>query len=60
MSERNMAQASKRSALSPASGDRRPYTPPLVRKLGDIRCLTLGGSAGADDSGAEGTEEPPM
>ena len=42
-------QASEDS--SSASGGRRPYEPPPVRKLGDIRGLTLGGTPGGLDSG---------
>lgn len=32
-------------------GRRRPYTPPHLEALGDLRDLTLGGSPGTGDSG---------
>jgi hypothetical protein len=38
---------------------RRPYRKPQLRKLGDLRTLTLGGSPGVGDSGSPGTRKPP-
>ncbi|MBV6412952.1 MAG: hypothetical protein IT479_06545 [Xanthomonadales bacterium] len=33
-----------------------PYQTPQLRPLGDVRMLTLGGSAGRGDSGSPGTQ----
>ena len=40
-------------------GYRRPYSEPRLEAMGNIRDLTLGGSAGELDSGAAYVEEPP-
>jgi hypothetical protein len=37
---------------------RKLYRKPLLKPLGDLRSLTLGGSAGAGDSGSSGTRRP--
>lgn len=36
---------------------RKPYRKPCLKKLGDLRSLTLGGSAGAGDSGGSLTHK---
>ncbi|MBN1400971.1 MAG: lasso RiPP family leader peptide-containing protein [Anaerolineae bacterium] len=43
-----------------ASRDRvlKPYAPPRLQLLGDIRDLTMGGSPGIGDSGVEEPEFP--
>ena len=33
--------------------NRKPYHEPILQELGDLRALTLGGSAGYGDSGAD-------
>ena len=37
---------------------RRPYVPPQLVVLGDLRSLTLGGSPGANDSGIGDPRRP--
>jgi hypothetical protein len=39
--------------------DLRPYSPPRLEVLGDVRDLTLGGSPGVGDSGNPLTRKPP-
>lgn len=39
------------SAPDRASDSRKPYAPPVLRSVGDLRSLTLGGSPGVNDSG---------
>lgn len=41
-------------------GGRRPYAPPRLEALGDLRSLTLGGSPGLGDSGDPLNFEPPQ
>jgi hypothetical protein len=38
---------------------RRPYAPPRLEALGDVRDLTLGGSPGLGDSGNPTVFQPP-
>lgn len=33
------------------------YVPPVLRTLGDVRDITLGGSPGSGDSGNPGTQQ---
>jgi hypothetical protein len=40
-------------------GNRKIYRKPLLKKLGDLRALTLGGSPGVGDSSNGTTEFPP-
>ena len=40
-----------------SSHQRKPYRKPHVTSLGDLRTLTLGGSAGAGDSGGSFTHK---
>lgn len=42
-----------------AAGGRRPYSPPQLTGWGDVRDLTLGGSAGQLDSLNPDVTEPP-
>ena len=39
------------------SHQRKPYRKPYLKNLGDLRTLTLGGSAGAGDSGGSLTHK---
>jgi hypothetical protein len=45
------------SRRAPA-GAREPYAPPRLTPLGDVRQVTLGGSAGVGDSINPGTRKP--
>jgi len=45
---------------APRRGGRRPYAPPRLEALGDLRTLTLGGSPGLGDSGDPLNFEPPQ
>lgn len=48
------------SAPDRTSGWRKPYVSPVLRPLGDVRSLTLGGSPGVNDSGPNFfTQKPP-
>lgn len=40
-------------------GNRKIYRKPLLKKLGDLRSLTLGGSPGVGDSSNGATQFPP-
>jgi hypothetical protein len=44
-------------AQVPASGKLQPYEAPVLRILGDVRQLTLGGSEGTGDSGNPGLQQ---
>jgi hypothetical protein len=46
-------------ALHQAAERPRRYSKPRLSKLGDVRALTFGGSAGALDSGAADIQQPP-
>jgi hypothetical protein len=43
---------------APPACVRKPYTPPRLQLLGDIRDLTMGGSPGVGDSGATSPQFP--
>jgi hypothetical protein len=43
----------------PVGAPRRDYARPQLRVLGDLRDITLGGSAGIGDSGSAGTQKCP-
>jgi hypothetical protein len=45
-------------AGAPHARGRKPYVPPRLQLLGDIRDLTMGGSPGVGDSGATSPEFP--
>lgn len=49
---------SQTSEVAPASATRRPYSPPQLRCWGDVRDITLGGSAGQFDSANPSFTEP--
>lgn len=42
-----------------ASPVKRIYVPPRLTCYGDVRTITLGGSAGEGDSGSQFTQKPP-
>jgi hypothetical protein len=58
-----MGSDSRATETSPANCERteprRPYSKPWLVALGDVRDLTLGGTAGALDSGAADVQQPP-
>ena len=58
MSKQDTAHNQISEDTSSATGGRRPYESPLVRKLGDIRGLTLGGTPGNLDSGGADPLDP--
>lgn len=43
--------------LRPGAGERQAYETPLLRLLGDVRQLTLGGSPGSGDSGSAASQQ---
>jgi hypothetical protein len=52
------SKASDNRPAGLAQVDRRPYTRPVLRRHGDVRDLTLGGTTGVGDSGNPGQEQP--
>lgn len=53
-------QPGNRSTGAPMpGGERRPYTPPRLHCWGEVRDVTLGGSAGQFDSGNPSLTQPP-
>ena len=44
-------------SVTAVTPQRQPYTPPELRRLGDLRDLTLGGSPGTGDSGNAATQQ---
>jgi len=51
------SQTPRDSATESTVIERKPYEPPALTALGDVRDLTLGGSPGTGDSGNAGTEQ---
>lgn len=49
-----MIAATDQQAVLPT--ERQAYSPPVLRDLGDVRMVTLGGSAGRGDSGSASTQ----
>ena len=46
------------AAHGPAERARKPYAKPLLEPLGDIRDVTMGGSAGTGESGMAAKQKP--
>jgi hypothetical protein len=59
LAQRDIERLEQPSAEVLESSTKRPYHPPVLEVLGDIRDLTMGGSPGAGDSGAAYVEFPP-
>jgi hypothetical protein len=49
---------SPREGADPEHSGKRPYHPPRLQALGDLRGLTLGGSAVPSDSGSNLRRDP--
>jgi hypothetical protein len=60
MPKNNEALVETRRATVQVKGNpRKPYSKPQLEILGDLRNLTLGGSAGSGDSSNAGVQNPP-
>lgn len=55
-----LEESAETPGIARRGGGRRPYSPPRLEALGDLRSLTLGGSAGLGDSSDPFNTQPPQ